>query len=73
MTVGDGFIPAALCGAGSRSVIPEWARQVSGVLRPRFQRGGAAVRDPELTLRAANYCIAKGSCAFVLAALRKLS
>jgi hypothetical protein len=29
--------------------------------------------DPELTLRAANYCIAKGSCAFVLAALRKLS
>ena len=34
------------CGAGSRSVIPEWARQVSGVLRPRFQRGGAAVRDP---------------------------
>ena len=29
--------------------------------------------DPELTLRAANYCIAKGSCVFVLAALRKLS
>jgi hypothetical protein len=29
--------------------------------------------DPELALRAANYCIAKGSCAFVLAALRKLS
>ena len=39
--------------------------------------GHAAARvpvenDPELTLRAANYCIAKGSCAFVLAALRKL-
>ena len=46
MTVGDGFIPAALCGAGSRSVIPEWARQVSGVLPPRLRPSGAAVDDP---------------------------
>jgi hypothetical protein len=38
-----------------------------------FERDGSVENDPELTLRAANYCIAKGSCAFVLAALRKLS
>jgi putative tryptophan/tyrosine transport system substrate-binding protein len=32
MTVGHGSYPLH-CGAGSRSVIPEWARQVSGVLQ----------------------------------------
>jgi hypothetical protein len=39
----------------------------------RPQADASRSRPGAPTLRAANYCIAKGSCAFVLAALRKLS
>jgi hypothetical protein len=48
-------------------------RPLTEVNLPRQPATSEADFDPELTLRAANYCIAKGSCAFVLAALRKLS
>jgi hypothetical protein len=50
---------------------PEPGKDVTESLTPRPELENG--QDPELTLRAANYCIAKGSCAFVLAALRKLS
>ena len=68
-------------GLRSTSAGTSLIRDATAIVRIDANRGTADVRssssivdpDPELTLRAANYCIAKGSCAFVLAALRKLS